>query len=62
MIINLREWHLYGLFLSSSVPITLVILQFGFYQKGKQHVVRILWENTGVDLHSFDCFVTGTKF
>jgi len=53
---------LYGLFLSSSVPITLVILQFGFYQKGKQHVVRILWENTGVDLHSFDCFVTGTKF
>lgn len=54
MIINLREWHLYGLFLSQAVPVMLVIFHFGFYHKGKQHVVSILWENIRVDLCSLE--------
>lgn len=29
-------------------------LSFGFYHREKQYVVRILWENTGVDLCFFD--------
>lgn len=44
---------MYGLFLSQAVPVMLVIFHFGLYHKGKQHVVSILWENTGIDL----CFL-----